>query len=373
MTSGAGQARMKVRAAVVRAGQAGFGVEELDLAGPRPDEMLVRLAATGICHTDIVAASAGSLVPRPVVLGHEGAGTVEVVGEAVTGFAPGDHVVLSYNSCGTCPACVDHAPAYCFEMLPLNFGGSRPDGSSPLSKDGEPIHGNFFGQSSFAGFAICNPRNAVKVRRDAPLELLGPLGCGVQTGAGAILNVLRPGPGRSVAVFGTGAVGLSAVMAARLAGAGTIVAVDRVRHRLQLALELGATHAFHAEESDAVAEIMRLTGYGVDRSLNTTVSETVLAQAVRCLAPRGTCGTVAARAGQVLPLEVRHLMLGGRQVRGIVQGDSTPGVLIPALVDLYMQGRFPFDRMVRFYPFDRIDEAVRDAESGATIKPILRH
>lgn len=364
---------MKTRAAVVRTGQAGMAIEELDLAGPRPDEMLVRLVATGICHTDIVAASAGSPVPRPVVLGHEGAGTVEAVGQAVSGFAAGDHVVLSYASCGNCPSCVDHAPAYCFDMLPLNFGGSRADGTSPLSKGGEMIHGSFFGQSSFAGFAICKARNAVKVRPDAPLKLLGPLGCGVQTGAGAVLNVLRPGPGRSIAVFGTGAVGLSAVMAARLAGAGTIIAVDRVPQRLQLALELGATHALDASGGDTVDEIMRLTGHGVDRTLNTTVSEAVLAQAVRCLAPRGICGTVAARAGQVLELEVRHVMLGGRQIRGVIQGDSTPGVLIPALIDLYMQGRFSFDRMVRFYPFERINEAIHDAESGATVKPILLH
>lgn len=364
---------MKTRAAVVRAGHAGMLIEELDLAEPRPNEMLVCLVATGICHTDVVAALAGSSVPRPVVLGHEGAGVVEIVGANVAGFAPGDHVVLSYNSCGTCPACVDHASAYCFDMLPLNFGGRRPDGTSPLSKDGELIHGNFFGQSSFAGFAICNARNAVKVRKDAPLELLGPLGCGVQTGAGAILNVLRPGPGGSIAVFGTGAVGLSAVMAARLAGAATIIAVDRVEHRLRLALELGATHALNAGECDTVAEIVRLTGQGVARSLNTTVSETVLAQAVRCLAPRGVCGTVASRPGEVLPLDVRHLMLGGRAIRGIIQGDSTPGVLIPALVDLHLQGRFPFERMVRFYPFDRINDAIQDAESGVTVKPVLRH
>lgn len=346
-------------------------IEDVDLASPRPNEMLVRLVATGICHTDIVAASADSIVPRPVVLGHEGAGVIEEVGKAITGFAPGDHVVLSYNSCGTCPSCVDHAPAYCFDMVSLNFGARRQDGTSPISKGGEPIHGNFFGQSSFAGHAICTARNAVKVRKDAPLELLGPLGCGVQTGAGAVLNVLRPGPGRSIAVFGTGAVGLSAVMAARLAGAATIIAVDRVGHRLQLARELGATHALDADEGDATAEIMRLTGHGVDCSLNTAASEDVLSQAVRCLAPRGVCGTVAARAVAVMPLDVRHLLLGGRQLRGIIQGDSTPAVLIPALIDLHMQGRFPFDRMVRFYPFDRINEAIQDAAGGMTVKPIL--
>ena len=363
---------MKIQAAVVRAKHAPMSLEELDLEEPRDGEILVRVVATGICHTDIVMRDQMYPVPQPVVLGHEGAGIVERVGRAVTKVAPGDHVLMSYNSCGHCPSCDADAPTYCHDFFGHNFGGARPDGTTPLSKGNERIHGNFFGQSSFATRALCHETNIVKVRADVPLEVLAPLGCGVQTGAGAIINVLKPGPGQSLAVFGTGSVGLSAVMAARLIGVSKIVAVDLNPSRLALARELGATHTIDAK-GDVVKAIMAATGAGADVTFDTTGSGKVMRQAMDGLAPRGTCGYVGAAApGTEISVDPVHMMVGGRTLRGIVEGKSKVDVFIPALIDLYMQGRFPLDKLVTYYPFARINEAIRDSEAGTVVKPVVR-
>ena len=364
---------MNIQAAVLRGKSLELSLETVQLAEPREDEVLVRLVASGICHTDLKVCLDGIRVPRPVVLGHEGSGIVEKAGARIKKIAPGDHVVMTFDWCGTCPSCLEGAVTYCYAAHPRNFGGTRTDGSSPLSRKGETIYGNFFGQSSFANFAICHERNAVKVRMDLPLELLGPLGCGIQTGAGAVINALRVGAGRSIAIFGTGAVGLSALMAARLVGASKIIAVDLLPPRLALARELGATHAVDANAEDAREAVMRITGHGVDFAIDTTTATPVIRQAIRCLAPRGTCAVMASESPQQeVPFNVIHLMAGGRTVRGIIEGDSTPDVFIPMLADLHAQGRFPYDRLVKYYPFERINEAIRDAEAGRTIKPILR-
>ena len=233
---------ISARAAVLRSSDAPFRIERVNIEAPRSDEVLVRLAATGICHTDMVMRDQALPTPLPVVLGHEGAGIVEAVGADVTHVRPGDHEVLAFNSCGHCASCDDHAPAYCVEFAPRNFMGSRPDGTSPLSGEGGLIHANIFGQSSFATHAIARDRNTVKVSSDAPLERLGPLGCGIMTGAGAVMNALRVRAGSTIAIFGTGAVGLSAIMAAKAVGAATIIAIDINESRLDLARELGATH-----------------------------------------------------------------------------------------------------------------------------------
>jgi len=364
---------MKIRAAVTRAKSAPMSLEALELEEPRDDEILVRLVATGICHTDIVMRDQAYPVPQPIVLGHEGAGVVERVGGGVTKVRAGDHVVMSFNSCGLCPSCADHAPTYCHDFFGRNFAGARPDGTSPLSGvGGEAIHGNFFGQSSFATHALCHDRNVVKVRRDAPLELLGPLACGVQTGAGSVINALKVGPGHSIAVFGTGSVGLSAIIAARLVGATTIIGVDLNESRLAMARELGATHTVNPKGLGATETIVKATGAGVDFAFETTGISAVIRQAMESLAPRGTCGIVGASPiGTEVTLDVPHLMTAGRTLRGIVEGEATPETFIPTLIDLHLQGRFPFDRIVKFYPFDRINDAIHDSEAGATIKPII--
>lgn len=364
---------MQITAAVVRQPHGAFTLELVEIEDPRPGEVLVRVVATGVCHTDMVMRDQDLPTPQPVVLGHEGAGVVEKVGEGVTHVAPGDHVVMTFNSCGTCPSCRDQAVAYCHEFFPRNFIGARADGTSGLSQGGQVIHGNIFGQSSFATYALCHERNAVKVDKTAPLEILGPLGCGVMTGAGAAINSVGVAEGRSLVVFGTGAVGLSAIMGAKAVGAGSIIAVDVNPARLELALSLGADHALDARSEDVLARIQEITGAGADYAIDTTANLKVMRQAVDCLAPRGVCGLVgASKMGDQLALDAVALMSGGRTVRGVVEGDADPHIFIPYLIDLHQAGKFPFDRLIAFYPLERINEAVRDAEEGRVVKPIVR-
>jgi aryl-alcohol dehydrogenase len=364
---------MQITAAVARAKHAPLSVEEVSLAEPRADEVLVRLVAAGICHTDISMRDHVIYpVPHPVVLGHEGAGIVERIGAGVTRLAPGDPVILTSASCGHCPSCDAGLPIYCYEFNDRNFSGTRIDGSSPLSKGREVIH-YYQGQSSFATHAVIRERSVVKVPKEAPLEMLAPLGCGIMTGAGAIINSLGVGIDDSVAVFGTGSVGLSAIMAAKLVGAGTIMAVDLVESRLALARELGGTHAINGQVQSAPEAIRRILPLGVDFIVDTTASAKVLREAVALLAPRGTLGMVGgAPKGLEFPLDVEHVLTGGRTVRGIIEGDANPDVFLPKLVDLFVKGKFPIDRLVTFYPFARINDAIADALSGKVVKPILR-
>lgn len=364
---------MKITAAVSRAPGAPLSIETLDLEAPRDTEILVRVVATGVCHTDMVVRDGHLPTPQPVVLGHEGAGIVEKIGKSVTKVSVGDHVVMTFNSCGHCHSCTDNAATYCHEFFPRNFFATRADGSSALSKNSERIHGNFFGQSSFATHALCHERNIVKVPKDAPLELLGPLACGVQTGAGAVINALKVGAGKSFAVFGAGSVGLSAAMAAKVVGATTIVAVDVNDARLAFAKEIGATHTINSKQEDVVAALQKLPGGGLDFALDTTGLAAVIRNAVMCLAPRGACGVLGASPmGSEIALDEVHFMSGGRRLIGIVEGESIPDLFIPTLVELHAQGRFPFDKMVKFYSLDEINVAIHDSETGKTIKPILR-
>ncbi|MEJ2693209.1 MAG: NAD(P)-dependent alcohol dehydrogenase [Candidatus Thiodiazotropha sp.] len=364
---------MEIKAAVAREQGAPLTLEPVSLESPRSHEILVRVVATGVCHTDLVVLAGHLPTPFPVVLGHEGAGVVEQVGSAIEKVKPGDHVVMSYNSCGVCPSCNDHATSYCHEFFPRNFFAVRQDGTSGLSRDGALIHGNFFGQSSFATHALCHEANVVKVSETLPLELLGPLACGIQTGAGAVMNALKVSAGRSFVVFGSGSVGLSAIMAAKVVGASTIVAVDMNEERLSLASELGATHTINPSRQKAPERIMEISGHGVDFALDTTGLPAVIRDAVESLAPRGSCGILGAPAPETeIVLDETHFMSGGRRLIGIVEGDANPDTFIPMLAELYTKGLFPFDRLVKFYGLDQINEAIADSENGSTIKPIIR-
>lgn len=364
---------MDIKAAVVRKAGAPLEIATLALEEPRHDEILVRVVAVGVCHTDAVVRDGVMGSEFPMVLGHEGSGVVEKVGSSINKVVPGDHVVMSYNSCGHCPSCLDHDHAYCHEIFPRNFNGNRADGSSAISEAGRPVRSNFFGQSSFASHAICHEINVVKVRRDVPLDHLGPLGCGFQTGAGAVLNALKVNAGRSLAIFGAGAVGLAALMAARAVGVTQIVAVDRSPARLELARSLGARHVVDATREDATARILEITGYGVDYALDTTGVAKVIRQAVESLAPRGACAIVGASAPDAeLHLNETHLMSAGRRIIGVVEGSANSDTFIPMLIELWQDGRFPIDKLIRFYEFDAINEAFEDSERGETVKPILR-
>lgn len=364
---------MKIQAAVTERARAPFVIEELELGDLRPHELLIDVVAVGICHTDLIVRDQWYPVPLPAVLGHEGAGVVREVGGAVTGLAPGDKVAMSYNSCGSCPTCRGGRATYCHDFFAYNFAAARPDGTTALSRRGEPIHSHFFGQSSFATQAVATERNVVKLPADAPLDILAPFGCGIQTGAGAVLNVLRPPAGSTLAVFGTGTVGMAAIMAAKIIGVAKVIGVDLRPDRLALARELGATHTINAAEHDVIAEIGTITGYGVDYAIETTGVPEVLRMAVDCTAPVGQTAVIGAPAfGTEVSLDVNTILTAGRSVRGIVEGDSVPAAFIPLLLEFWQKGDFPVDRLFAPYDFDAIDEAAHDAESGKVIKAVLR-
>ena len=368
---------MRVTAAVVDELHGPFRIEELELDEPGPGEALVKVTATGICHTDVITRDGDLPMPFPAVLGHEGAGEVVAVGDGVTAVRPGDHVVLGWPSCGACRNCRDGEPRYCARLGEAVCGGSRllgpRAGETALRRaDGSRVHSHFFGQSSFATHALTWAESLVVVPKDAPLDLLGPLACGIATGAGAVFNTLKPGPGTSLVVYGVGAVGLSAIMAARLSPATTIIAVDRHASRLALASEFGATHTLGADEGDPVAEVRRICGGPADFALECTGVIPVVRQAVDSVGMLGTCVLIGgAPAGAEFTLD--HLStLWGKRVVGTLGGSGRSETLIGTLVDLHRQGRFPFDRLVRRYDLADIDEALEAAGRGDVIKPVLR-
>ncbi len=367
---------MKIKAAVVFERSGKFKIEQLEISEPNDDEVLVRVAASGICHTDLAGREQYLPIPAgrafPAVFGHEGSGVVEKVGTRVTKVKAGDHVALSWNSCGACPSCKSGNEPYCDNLFLYNFNGARPDGTTTLRKGDQVIYGSFFCQSSFANYALACERSIVKVRKDVPLEILGPMGCGIRTGAGAVMNTLRPSPGASIAIFGVGPVGMSAILASVACGCTTIIAVDVLPERLKKAKEFGATHIIHAKESDPVAAIRDITGGGPEFSLECVGNPKVLRQAVDVLPRRGVCGLLGVvPPGTEVGLDM-DLIMNGRTVQGILAGDSVSDLFIPRLLDLYSQGRFPFDKLMTFYPFDDINKAVEDMEHGRVIKPVLR-
>lgn len=364
---------MKVNAAVATAPQTDLDIRELTLDEPHADEITVRMVASGVCHTDAIVRDQWYPTPLPAVLGHEGSGIVEAVGADVVDLKVGDKVVLAPASCGVCENCTAGHPQYCVEFYDLNFGGSRKDGSKMFDDNGSPVSSNFFGQSSFATASNVRARNAVKVDDDAPVELLGPLGCGIMTGSGAVLNVLKPSPGESIAVFGTGAVGLAGMLAANAAGATTIIMVDIIPSRLEFAKELGATHVVNSKETDPVEAIREITGgRGVSYALDTTGVPQVFSQMTKSLALRGHGALVgAAKLGTEAPFDIGTLLTSGINVSMVVEGDALPREFIPKLISLHERGMFPFDKLVKTYDFKDINQAFADSESGSTIKPII--
>lgn len=373
MESGAISAHSDVidfMAAVVESKGGEFTTRPLRMEPPRQDEILVRVVATGVCATDAHSRDQDLPVPLPAVLGHEGAGVVAAVGSSVRNVAVGDHVAMTFPSCGQCGPCLSGSPANCERGFELSFGCVRLDGTSAYAEAG--VHGHFFGQSSFASYARGTERNVVKVDAEMPLRLVGPLGCGVQTGAGAVLNSLQVEPGASLLIIGAGAVGLSAVMAAAIAGAGTVIAVDVNDARLDLARELGATHTINGRSEDVATRVREIHPHGVDYVLEITGLPRMLAAAVDLLAPMGTAALVGgAPAGTTAPIDMNRLLNGGRRVRGIAQGDSMPQLFIPRLVEFWRAGRLPLEKLIRTYDFADINTAFDDAAHGNTIKPVL--
>lgn len=362
-------------AAVVSEKGGSFSIEPV-LVGPiAPDELLIEMAAVGICHTDLAIRDQRRHVPLPAILGHEGAGVVRAVGKAVRSIVPGDHVVLSYMSCGRCAQCLAGCEASCQELGRLCFAQGRPDGSHAVhGLDGRVLSDRFFGQSSFASWSVATERNAIVVPGDIPLELLAPLGCGVMTGAGAVWNELEVPSGSTLAVFGAGGVGLSSIMAGKVSGASAIVAVDRVKSRLELARVLGATHVIDASKvEDVAAEVREVLGDGVDFAIDTTGRAEVIQASFSALRQRGALAIVATGAPtQSLVLPQLELMTGCRRILGVIEGGGSAKAMIPKIIDLFRRGLFPFDRLISFFDFGDINLAVEACEHGAAVKPVLR-
>ncbi|MGW7646271.1 NAD(P)-dependent alcohol dehydrogenase [Streptomyces bobili] len=363
---------MKVTAAVATGKGSPFTIKDLELEDPRPGEVQVRMVASGVCHTDASVREEWYPTLMPAVLGHEGAGVVERTGPGVTSVALGDHVVLSYSSCGGCASCVSGHPAYCAQFFPLNFFSHRPDGSVSFSDHGKPVGSHFFGQSAFSTVSNVPERNVIKVPTSVPLELLGPIGCSVQTGAGAVLNVLAPEAGSSIVIFGTGAVGMSALLAAKVANTSTIIAVDVIDERLSLAKELGATHVINALTEDTVARIKEITEGGVDYAVDSTGNKAVFRNMIDALGTRGHAALVGlASPGTEGTIDIGTTILTGAKISLVIEGDTVPQTFIPKLVSLYQDGRFPFDKLITSYPFSDINTAFEHARTGTALKPVV--
>ena len=367
---------MRIQALVVEEKDAPFEEQTIELGEPGRGEALVRIVASGVCHTDAITRAGDMPMPFPSVLGHEGAGIVERVGDGVTQVRPGDAVIIGWPSCGECRNCLDGFPRYCLRTGEALTSGRRFKGElagqTAYSRDGSPLNGHFFGQSSFATHSITSADALVKVPDGAPLELLGPLACGLATGAGAVLNEARPRLGDSILVAGVGAVGLAAVMAARNSGVTKIITADLHDERLELATQFGATHTINSGSSDLVEAVADITGSTVDYAFDCTGVIAVIETLAETVGMLGTLVLVGgAPAGA--RFSVDHLRtLWGKRIVGVLGGGGRSGQLIPALVELYEQGRFPFDRLVRYYELGQIEQALADSASGEVVKPILR-
>jgi aryl-alcohol dehydrogenase len=350
-----------------------MGIEKIDVAEPKTGEIAVKMVACGVCHTDAAGLHQIFPVPFPAVYGHEGVGIVDKVGDNVTNVAVGDRVVMTFPSCGVCPSCVDGHPYACDRMLELFWGGRLPDGTTPYSQDGVPVS-TFFGQGSFSTYTVVQARNVVKVDIDSDEELanLCSLGCGVQTGVGAVLHGLKAEPHGSIAVFGAGGVGMAAIMGAKLAGCYPIIAVDVVPSRLELAKEIGATHTVNGKEVDAVEEIRKITNGGAHYSVESSAVPALTLQALDCLRKRGKACQVSVTGPATIELPIEPLILSKNVTYfGLAEGASNPPVFIPELVAYYKQGRLPVDKLVTLYDFKDIDKAFEDSHTGVAIKPIL--
>lgn len=359
---------MQIEAWVQRSPDGEPQLEQLTLDEPREDEVLVRIAAVGVCHTDLLAVKAFGL---PAVFGHEGAGVVERVGAVVTKVKPGDRVLLTFGYCGLCPACSGHAPAYCADSQHLQFGGSRRDHTPTLHDARGPIRGAFFQQSSFASHALATERNVVPIPDDLSFDLAAPLGCGVQTGAGTVLNALRPRAGESMVVFGVGTAGLSAIMAARLAGCDPLVAVDLVPERLELAREFGATHVIDARERRIVEKLLEITLGGARYTIETAGALDSFDAAIASTDRRGVCALLTVpNLGKPIPFSPLPILMG-RTLTGVIEGNSIPDLFIPRLIKLRRAGKLPYARLISRYGFEDLPRAIADVRAQRVIKPVL--
>jgi S-(hydroxymethyl)glutathione dehydrogenase / alcohol dehydrogenase len=360
-----------MRAAVLHDHRRPFTIEELDLAPPGPGEVEVRLHASGVCRSDWNTVIGDTPSPLPAVLGHEGAGVVAAVGPGVTSVQEGDHVVLSWlPACGRCRYCTSGRPTLCDVAAPALLAGTLLDGTTRLSLNGRPVHHYSF-LSTFAERTVVPEASCVRIRADAPFPVAALVGCAITTGAGAVLNRAGVEAGSSVAVFGAGGVGLSAILAARLAGAAAIVAVDPAAGRRAIATDLGATHA--VDPGEAASAIADLTGAGVDYAIESSGAAGVVAAAYAAVRPGGTLVCVGIPPEDaVVELPGAALVREEKIVTGCLYGSCRPHTDMPMLLDLFLDGRLPLDRLVgATYPLDEIDRAFADMREGGGVRTLI--
>ena len=365
---------MKATAAVLfKAGQK-FEVMDVEVAPPRASEVLVRLAAGGVCHSDLHVLTGHLSAPLPAILGHEGAGVVAEVGPGVTSVTPGDHVLPLWRlSCGECEWCTEGRPALCAAGMQVRSTGRLLDGTSRFSAGGQEIK-HFNGVSTFSAYSVMHERSVLKIPTDIPLERAALLGCGVITGVGAVFHCATVRPGSSVVVFGTGGVGLNVIQGAALAGAERIIAVDLLDSKLALARQFGATHAVNASSGDPVAAVRELTGgRGVDYAFEVIGLTKTVRQAYDCLAKRGTAVVVGVGPLTAeVSVPVMSLVFEERVLTGSVYGSSRPRHAIPKLIDLYRAGKLKLDELLtRSYPFAQINEAYAALERGEVARSVV--
>jgi Zn-dependent alcohol dehydrogenase len=365
---------MKMKAAVLYEANIPLKVEKVSLDEPQVNEVLVKLVASGVCHSDLHFMKGEMYTPMPTVVGHEGAGIVEKVGPGVTSLVPGDHVITMVSfGCGRCRFCSEARPTLCVENLPVMAGSVLPvSGTTRLSKGDQALH-HLFGLACFAEYAVVHERSCVKIREDAPLDKVCLLGCGVATGIGAAINTAGVRPGESIVIWGAGGVGLSAIMGAKLAGAGKIIAVARNPKKLALAKKFGADYTVNASEDDPVAKVMELTGGGADYAIESAGKIEVMQQAYASIHNGGKC-VVAGMAplGTAITIQSYEFLLG-KTITGTVQGDIRAQVDIPRYVDMFMDGKLPFDKMIsKIYTLDQVNEASAALEKGEVIRSVIK-
>jgi Zn-dependent alcohol dehydrogenase len=367
---------MRLRAAVLERTGGPLTVEELILAPPGREEVLVRLRASGVCHSDQNAIDGTAETQCPAVLGHEGAGVVEAVGPGVTRVRPGDHVALSWTpSCGECTECLRNLPQLCSSAWPAMAAGVLLDGTTRLSRDGgQPVyHYSFI--SSFAEACVVPERSCVPIPDDVPFEIAGLVGCAVTTGVGAVWRTANVRPGDRVAVFGCGGVGLSAVLGAAAVGASTIVAVDVARAKLDIARELGASETVTASDSptEAAAAVAEASGGGVDYAFEATGRPEAMLAAFLSTRARGAAVLIGIpRADAILPLPALSIPRMERRVLGSMYGSSRPERDFPLTLDLYRRGHLPLDRLISHrLPLGEVEHAFELLRSGDALRVVL--
>jgi S-(hydroxymethyl)glutathione dehydrogenase / alcohol dehydrogenase len=349
-----------------------LGVEDLELEPPRPGEVLVRMTASGVCHSCLHAAD-GSWkgVPVPIVLGDEGAGVVEDVGPGVEGLAAGDPVILSWApTCGRCHYCVIGRPNLCERRQPGR--GVLPDGTTRMSLRGRPVY-HYGHVATYASQTVVHESCAIRIDKRMPLDRAALIGCSVMTGVGAVINTAAVPAGASVAVFGVGGVGLNVVQGGALVAAHPIIAVDVKAAKLEHARALGATHVIDASREDAVAAIRRLTRLGADYTFVAVGDTRAVSQAIEALAPGGTCILIGVpETGATVPLDVRPVVTAERVIRGCSYGSAPTREDLPRLVNLYLAGKLKIDQLItRRYDLDEANEAFRALAAGELARGII--